>query len=98
MGMDGKAVRTLATYNFKTKVPEHAAQVLAESVGAIFSEALDAGSRATITALREAADALERGMAISAGEAARTAAATKSSHAKNTTQKVPPQQPHPTAR
>ena len=61
LGMPPRAVRNLCEWDFKTAVPEHAAQKLSTAVGTIFADALAAGERAVIKALREAADALERG-------------------------------------
>lgn len=61
LGIAPAAVRNLCEYQFKTALPEYAAQALESSVGAIFATALEAGERAVIQALREAADALERG-------------------------------------
>lgn len=61
LGMKPHQVTTLVAYRFKSAQPDHVAQELSSAVGAIFESALAAGERAVIQALREAADALERG-------------------------------------
>lgn len=61
MGMPRSAVRHLCNHHFKGRVPSHSAQGIEKTVGDIFAIALDAGNRAVVKALREAADALERG-------------------------------------
>jgi hypothetical protein len=61
MGMPYSGVRHLCRHEFKIPLPSASSQGIEKTVGDIFSIALDAGNKAVVKALREAADALERG-------------------------------------
>lgn len=61
LGIPPCAVRHLCAHEFKGRRPSITDAALANVVGTIFKQANAAGERAIAQALREAADALERG-------------------------------------
>lgn len=68
LGLPTNSVRHLVNHTFKELLPHNSELRLAHSIGAIFEGALAAGDRAIISALREAADALEHGAPINPDE------------------------------
>jgi hypothetical protein len=61
IGMDLAGLTHLLRYEFKSTLPSEASIRLGQALGAIFEASIEAGQRAMAQALREAADALDRG-------------------------------------